>query len=124
MRRIVIFAAAAALAVTSWAIPAFAQEWVQFVSKTDLFGVNFPSEPKTQPVEFATEFGITLPAHVYTADAGASHYSVTVVDYADAEHIHTARVEQCRKNGAKATRVRTTGDPTCRAPSSTRRRST
>ena len=99
MRRIVIVGAA--LAALSWAGPAPAQEWIQFVSKADLFGVNFPSEPKTQEIGFATEFGITLPARVYTADAGASRYVVTVVDYADAEKIHTTRVDQCKKNGGE-----------------------
>jgi len=100
MRRIVIVAATAAAAAL-WAAPSAAQEWIQFVSKADLFGVNFPSEPKTQETRFATEFGITLPARVYSADAGASRYSVTVVDYADAEKIHTGRVEDCRKNGGE-----------------------
>jgi hypothetical protein len=100
MRRIAIVAAA--IAVTS--LPAafsFAQEWIQFVSKADLFGVNFPVEPKTQEIQFSTEFGIMLPARVYSADAGQSRYSVTVVDYADAEKIHTARVEQCKKAGGE-----------------------
>jgi hypothetical protein len=100
MRRIVIVAAMIAAAALS-AAPSFAQEWIQFVSKADLFGVNFPSEPKTQEAGFMTEFGITLPARIYTADAGPSRYSVTVVDYADAEKIHTAGVEQCRKNGGE-----------------------
>jgi hypothetical protein len=100
MRRIVIVAAT----IAATALPAarsFAQEWIQFVSKADLFGVNFPSEPKTQDTTFATEFGISLPAHVYSAEAGQSRYSVTVADYADAEKIHTARVEQCKKDGGE-----------------------
>jgi len=100
MRRIAIVAATIA-ATALPAAPSFAQEWIQFVSKADLFGVNFPTEPKTQETTYATEFGITLPAHVYSADAGQSHYSVTVVDYADAEKIHTARVEQCKKDGGE-----------------------
>ena len=100
MRRIAIVVATLAAAALL-AAPSFAQEWIQFVSKADLFGVNFPSEPKTRDIDFATELGITLPARVYAADAGPSRYSVTVVDYADAEKIHTARVEQCRKNGGE-----------------------
>jgi hypothetical protein len=100
MRRITIVAAM----IAAMALPAatsFAQEWIQFVSKADLFGVNFPTEPKTQETTFTTEFGITLPARVYSADAGQSRYSVTVVDYADAEKIHTARAEQCKKDGGE-----------------------
>jgi hypothetical protein len=100
MRRIAIVAATIAATAVPTA-PSFAQEWIQFVSKADLFGVNFPIEPKTQETTFATEFGITLPARVYSADAGQSRYSVTVVDYADAEKIHTARVEQCKKEGGE-----------------------
>src|SRR5205814_4868877 len=80
---------------------AFAQEWIQYASKADLFGVNFPSEPKVQDIAYATEFGITLPAHLYTADQGQSHYLVTVVDYTDAEKIHTARAAQCKAKGGE-----------------------
>jgi hypothetical protein len=79
--------------------PASAQEWIQYASKADLFGVNFPSEPKVQDISYKTEFGITLPGHVYTSDQGQSRYSVTAVDYADAEKIHTARVAECKARG-------------------------
>ncbi len=82
-------------------LPAFAQEWVQYVSKSDLFAVNFPSEPKSQDISYVTEFGITLPGHLYSADQGSSHYSVTVVDYNDAEKVHTARAQQCRAAGGQ-----------------------
>ncbi len=81
--------------------PCYAQEWVQYASKADLFGVNFPSEPKVQDIAYATEFGITLPGHVYSADQGQSRYSVTVVDLKDAEKIHTERVAQCKAKGGE-----------------------
>ena len=81
--------------------PAFAQEWVQYASKADLFAVNFPSEPKAQDITYTSEFGIALPAHVYSSDQGRSRYSMTVVDYADAEKIHTARMQQCRAAGGE-----------------------
>ena len=81
--------------------PSFAQEWIQYASKADLFGVNFPVEPKVQDISYATEFEIKLPGHLYTADSGASHYSVTVVDYKDAEKIHTEQSDQCRKKGGE-----------------------
>src|SRR6185436_17579756 len=38
----------------------------------------------------------------YTADSGQSHYSVTVVDYADAQKIHSARADECRKKGGES----------------------
>jgi hypothetical protein len=81
--------------------PCFAQEWVQYVSKADLFGVNFPREPKIQEMTYTTEFGIALPGRVYSADEGASHYLVTVVDYRDTEKLHTARAEECKKKGGE-----------------------
>ena len=67
MRRI---SAATATLVVLLCPPSFAQEWIQYASKADLFGVNFPSEPKVQDIAYATESGITLPAHVYSADQG------------------------------------------------------
>jgi len=83
------------------AATAFAQEWIQYASRADLFGVNFPSEPKVEKITYKTEFGIGLPANVYSAVDGSSRYSVTVVDYSDAEKIHTARAAECRKNGGQ-----------------------
>jgi len=82
--------------------PSFAQEWIQYASRTDFFGVNFPGEPQVQDITYPTEYGITLPGRVYRVENGPSRYSVTVVDYNDAEKMHTARAEQCRKNGGEA----------------------
>jgi endo-beta-N-acetylglucosaminidase D len=79
----------------------FAQNWTDYTSRTDLFHVNFPGEPKIKDITYATEYGITLPGHVYVVETGPSRYSVTVVDYSDAQKIHTARAEQCRKNGGE-----------------------
>src|SRR6266536_3921111 len=96
MRRVSLATAALILSICG---PLFAQESIQYASKADLFGVNFPSEPKVQDVTYQTEFGIALPGHLYSADSGASRYSVTVVDYNDAEKIHTVRVDECKKKG-------------------------
>ncbi len=82
--------------------PSLAQEWIQYASKADLFGVNFPTEPKVQEISYTTEFNISLPGRVYSAESGQSRYSVTVVDYADAEKIHTARAAQCKKDGGES----------------------
>lgn len=60
--------------------PAAAQAWVEYTSKQDLFIVNFPGEPTIREMSYPTEFGITLPARVYTVEAQGSRYSVTVVD--------------------------------------------
>ena len=81
--------------------PAFAQEWIQYASRTDFFGVNFPGEPKVEDIKYPTEYDITLPGRVYLAASGPSRYSVTVINYADAEKIHTARADECRKKGGE-----------------------
>ena len=71
-------------------------------ARTDLFGVNFPGEPKVQDIAYADGIRHHPAGHVvYSADSGPSRYSVTVVDYADAEKIHTARVEQCQEKGGE-----------------------
>jgi hypothetical protein len=77
------------------AAPAAAQEWNEYTSKQDLFIVNFPGEPTIREIPYPTEFGITLPARVYTAEAQGSRYSVTVVDYRIAEKLHTERAKTC-----------------------------
>ena len=47
---------ATAVALVALASPAFAQEWVQFVSQKDFFGVNFPVEPKQQDITYTTGY--------------------------------------------------------------------
>ena len=75
--------------------PAAAQEWVEYTSKQDLFIVNFPGEPTVREIPYPTEFGIALPARVYTVEDRGSRYSVTVVDYRKAETLHTERAKNC-----------------------------
>ena len=65
--------------------PAFAQEWIQYVSRADFFNVNFPSEPEVRDITYPTEYGVTLPGRVHSVENGPNRYSVTVVDYASAE---------------------------------------
>ena len=67
-----------------------------------LFGGSIPGEPKVQDIAYPTEFDIKLPGHVYSAESSPSRYSVTVVDYKDAEKIHTERADACRKNGGES----------------------
>jgi hypothetical protein len=79
--------------------PAFSQGWIEYASRADFFSVNFPGEPKVQDITYSTEYGITLPGRVYSREEGPNRYSVTVVDYADAEKIHTARARSCQAAG-------------------------
>jgi hypothetical protein len=74
---------------------AFAQGWIEFTSRADAFGVNFPGEPQVRETTYTSEYEAVFPARVYTRDSGSSRYSVTVVDYTDAERIHEARAKDC-----------------------------
>src|SRR6058998_2108135 len=97
MRPISLLVAAALILLLPGLSPA--QEWIDYTSRTDFFHVNFPAEPKVRDITYSTEYDITLPGRVYSVENGPNRYSVTVVDYKDTEKIHTARAEQCRKNG-------------------------
>ena len=70
--------------------------WREFTSQKDFFIVNFPGEPVVTDLKYPTEYGITLPARVYTVQDQASRYSVTVVDYSTAAQTHADRVKNCQ----------------------------
>ena len=97
MRMIPLIAAGLSLFISG---PSFAQEWIEYASQPDFFTVNFPSEPKVQDLTYTTEYGITLPGRVYSSADGPSRYSVTVVDYKDAEKIHAERNKKCQATEA------------------------
>ena len=75
--------------------PLFAQGWAEYASPADFFSVNLPGEPSVEEIVYTSEYDAELPARVYTYDDGATRYSVTVVDYTDAERIHTERARNC-----------------------------
>jgi len=97
MRLIPLIAAALSLFLSG---PSFAQEWIDYASRADLFTVNFPGEPKVKDITFSTEYSITLPGRVYSYEDGPNRYSVTVVDYTDAGKIHAERSKNCKATGA------------------------
>jgi hypothetical protein len=77
-----------ALFIIAASAPAPAQEWATFESRTDRFSVNFPGQPKTQETVWPSEYGATFPGRVYSVENGPNRFSVTVIDYTDAERIH------------------------------------
>ncbi|MBI2188322.1 MAG: hypothetical protein HYU37_14565 [Acidobacteria bacterium] len=87
----------AAAFVLCLSVPSFAQEWIEYVSREDLFTVNFPDQPTVRDVTYPTEYEITLPGRVHSSEHGASRYSVTVVDYSNVRQIHAKRLENCDK---------------------------
>src|ERR1051325_2782505 len=87
--------AVSAALILAIATSAFAQEYVEFTSRDDRFGVTFPTDPKVEQTMFKSQFGSMLPARVYTSDSGNSHFKVTVVDYNNIEAISTERSKSC-----------------------------
>lgn len=67
------------------ATPSLAEDWIEFVNRADRFGVNFPGQPMVKDITYAVDSGRMFPARVYTVQDGPRRYSVTVVDYKDAE---------------------------------------
>src|SRR5438067_5441148 len=96
MRPIPLIAAAFSLLVSG---PSFAQDWIEYQSRTDFFSVNFPAEPRVRDVSYRSEYSITLPGRVYSYENGPNRYSVTVIDYADLEKIEAERVKSCKAAG-------------------------
>ncbi|HET9220384.1 MAG TPA: hypothetical protein VFR18_25615 [Terriglobia bacterium] len=74
----------------------FAQDWVNYTSKSDFFAVNFPAQPRVQDITYRTEYNLSLPGHIYSHTNGAHRYSVTVVDYSNAEKLIGDRVKSCQ----------------------------
>ena len=95
MRRTTLMTAAFVLAVTGIAS---AQAFTEFISRQDFFAVSFPGAPSVQETTWASQEGITLPARVYRVENARGRYSMTVVDYKDAEKLHAERSAQCQKN--------------------------
>jgi hypothetical protein len=87
----------AALIVAVTATP-FAQGFIQYSSRTDFFAVNFPGEPNVRTTMWTSEHDMPLPARVYSVDNARGRYSMTVVDYQDAEKLHTERSAKCQQN--------------------------
>jgi hypothetical protein len=73
----------------------FAQEWIEYANRDDRFTCNFPTPPKVTETTYRSEHGADLPARVYGATQGKNRYSVTVVDYNQAQRILTERAKKC-----------------------------
>lgn len=69
--------------------PAAAQAWTEYENRVDRFMVPAPGAPRIETTTWESEYGATFPARVYRWAQGSSRYSVTVVDYSDAERIHS-----------------------------------
>ena len=93
MQRTPLIAIALGLFVSA---PLFAQEWIEYVSREDLFTVNFPAQPKVQSITYQTEYSLNLPGRVHVYEDGKNRYSVTVIDYTGIGEKHAERAKACR----------------------------
>ena len=59
--------------------PSFAQEWTEYIDRTDLVTVSFPTEPEVRDITLSgPEYGITLPGRVHSVEDRVTYrYSVT-----------------------------------------------
>lgn len=75
------------LLLSSRAAPA--QGWIEYVNLEDRFGVNFPAEPEVEAFAYESEFQAVYPGRRYRVQRGQDLFLVTVVDFSDAERIHS-----------------------------------
>ncbi len=94
MRLMALAAAAPLLALE--AAPAQAQEGSPYLAFEDLFSADFPIAPTVRENTYTTELGIILPARVYMAEDDFGKYSVTVVDWRDADELYETFLAGCQ----------------------------
>ena len=78
-----VIVAAAFLSETS-----AAQGWFEYSNQQDRFSINLPGEPSVDDTTYMSEFSATYPARVHSVASDGNSYSVTVVDFTDAQRIH------------------------------------
>jgi len=86
-----ILRAALPLAVIAFSAAAAAQEWTEYLSHEDRFVTLFPGVPTVRDISWDSEYGAVFPGRVHALASNGRRYSVTVIDYSDAEAIHAAR---------------------------------
>jgi hypothetical protein len=70
--------------------PLVAQEWTEYKSLEDRFGVSAPGEPAIEKLKWKSEYDSIFPGTIYRWQQGPNRYSVTVIDYSDSEALYTA----------------------------------
>lgn len=83
-----------AISILLFSTQSLTQGWIQYSSTTDRFSIHTPGEFSVEDITYPSEYGAMLPARVYSYEDGANRYSVTVVDYTDAQRIHAERTNR------------------------------
>ena len=89
IRRFILSASA-----LSFSLLSFAQDWTEFVSMEDRFRMFGPGQPEVEEISYPSEYGVEYPARVYIYEDDPNRYSLTVVDYSDAQRIHSERTNK------------------------------
>ena len=81
----------------------FAQGWLEYIDQSSFFSVNFPAEPVVREISHESTQGLIFPAQVYRSEGiRGDLYSVTVVDYTDAEAVHRERPDATEASGVNS----------------------
>lgn len=80
--------------ILSFCGSAVAQRWIPYASATDGFRIMAPGEFAIEEIDFETEYGIVVPARIFSHENDTGRYSVTVVDYRDAQRLHDERLRE------------------------------
>ncbi|OUU80715.1 MAG: hypothetical protein CBC38_00700 [Gammaproteobacteria bacterium TMED78] len=78
----------------TFSIPCLAQDWVEYVHRKDLFAITFPSVPQIDEEIRISAHGVSVPARIYSTQKNSNSYSLTVIDYTDAQKRHQERDDQ------------------------------
>ena len=73
---------------------AYAQRWIPYSNALDGFRLMAPGEFEIEEIDFETEYGIVVPARIYSHVTDVGRYSVTVVDYRDSQRLHEERIRE------------------------------
>ena len=92
---------ASVLLILTVTAPSFAQDWRDYTNQGDFFAINLPNEPKVTDITYHTQYGLTLPGHVYTAVDGTSKFTVTVINFTGYKEKHADLVKSCKANGGE-----------------------
>jgi hypothetical protein len=82
-----------------------AQEWDSYASRADQFSITFPGEPVVEEITWPSEYGAVMSGRVYSVQQGESRFSVTAIDYTDAEARHAEVTKNVSFAGAMYWRI-------------------
>jgi len=74
--------------------PSLAQDWVEYIHRTERFGIMLPDVPEVSATTHSSAFNVIYPARVYSVESRSGNYSMTVVDYTEAQRRHRERPDQ------------------------------